>query len=219
MCGKTYGYVRVSTRSQNEARQLIAMKEYGVADELIVVEKQSGKDFERPRYRELVKKLRAGDTLVIKSIDRLGRNYTEILEEWRVLSKNLGVSIVVLDMPLLNTKENPELVGQLLTDMILQIFSYVAQNERENIRSRQAEGIAAAKARGVRFGRPRIPSPAIFEEVGNLWQDRAISTSEAARRLRFSTNTFYRRMKEAGFAREEAVSAEMPPPETDTVEK
>lgn len=217
MYGKTYGYVRVSTRSQNEARQLIAMKEYGVEDELIVVEKQSGKDFDRPRYRELLKKLRAGDTLVIKSIDRLGRNYTEILEEWRVLSKNLGVSIVVLDMPLLNTQENQELVGQLLTDMVLQIFSYVAQNERENIRSRQAEGIAAAKARGVRFGRPRIPLPEKFEEVAGLWQGRAISTSEAARRLRFSTNTFYRRMKEAGFIREEA-SAETPLPE-DTIEE
>ena len=219
MCGKTYGYVRVSTRGQNEARQLIAMKEYGVKDELIVVEKQSGKDFDRPRYRELVKKLRAGDTLVIKSIDRLGRNYTEILEEWRVLSKNRGVSIVVLDMPLLNTQENQELVGQLLTDMVLQIFSYVAQNERENIRSRQAEGIAAAKARGVQFGRPRIPLPKAFEEVALLWQSRAISTSEAARRLRFSTNTFYRRMKESGFVREEAASVETPPPETDAVEK
>ena len=204
MCGKTYGYVRVSTRSQNEARQLIAMKEYGVKDELIVVEKQSGKDFNRPRYRELVKKLRAGDTLVIKSIDRLGRNYTEILEEWRVLSKNLGVSIVVLDMPLLNTQENQELVGQLLTDMVLQIFSYVAQNERESIHSRQAEGIAAAKAQGVQFGRPRIPLPEMFEEVATLWQNGLISANEAARRLHFSTNTFYRRAKEAGFVRSDA---------------
>ena len=202
MDGRTWGYVRVSTKNQNEDRQMIAMREYGIAEERIAVEKQSGRDFDRPVYRELVKKLRAGDTLVIKSVDRLGRNYTEILDEWRVLSRERGVSIVVLDMPLLNTGENQELVWKLVTDLVLQIFSYAAENERENIRARQAEGIAAAKARGVRFGRPRIPTPENFGEIAALWRENRIASGEAARRLGFSPNTFYRRIREAGLTRE-----------------
>ena len=202
MDGRTWGYVRVSTKNQNEDRQIIAMREYGIAEEWIAVEKQSGRDFDRPVYRELVKKLRAGDTLVIKSVDRLGRNYTEILDEWRVLSRERGVSIVVLDMPLLNTGENQELVWKLVTDLVLQIFSYAAENERENIRTRQADGIAAAKARGVQFGRLLIPTPENFGEIAALWRENRIASGEAARRLGFSPNTFYRRIREAGLTRE-----------------
>ena len=196
MSGKIYGYVRVSTRNQNEDRQMIAMREFGVEEKQIVVEKQSGKDFDRPLYRKLIKKLRPGDTLVVKSIDRLGRNYTEILEQWRFTSQEREVSIVVLDMPILNTQEDRELVWKLLSDLVLQVFSYVAENERENIRQRQAEGIAAAKARGVRFGRPRLTMPEEFDKMAALWQRQEISASEAARRLGVSCHTFLRRMGE-----------------------
>ena len=160
MSGKTYGYVRVSTRAQKEDRQLIAMREFGVPPERIVVERQSGKDFERPVYLRLLRSLRRGDVLVVKSIDRLGRNYTEILEQWGCLTKEKRVSVVVLDMPLLDTREDRDLTGILVADIVLQLLSYVAQTERDYIRQRQAEGIAAAKARGVRFGRERIPMPA-----------------------------------------------------------
>ena len=149
----TYGYVRVSTKEQNEDRQIIAMREFGVADSCIVLDKQSGKDFERPGYQRLVRKLKAGDTLVIKSIDRLGRNYDEILDQWRLLTKEKQVAIVVLDMPLLDTRQGRDLTGVLIADIVLQLLSYVAQTEREYNRQRQAEGIAAAKARGVHFGR------------------------------------------------------------------
>ena len=162
MSGKTYGYVRVSTRAQKEDRQLIAMREFGVPPERIVVERQSGKDFERPVYLRLLRSLRRGDVLVVKSIDRLGRNYTEILEQWGCLTKEKRVSVVVLDMPLLDTREDRDLTGILVADIVLQLLSYVAQTERDYIRQRQAEGIAAAKARGVRFGRERIPMPAGF---------------------------------------------------------
>ena len=164
MSGKTYGYVRVSTRAQKEDRQLIAMREFGVPPERIVVERQSGKDFERPVYLRLLRSLRRGDVLVVKSIDRLGRNYTEILEQWGCLTKEKRVSVVVLDMPLLDTREDRDLTGILVADIVLQLLSYVAQTERDYIRQRQAEGIAAAKARGVRFGRERIPMPAGFED-------------------------------------------------------
>lgn len=149
----TYGYVRVSTKEQNEDRQMIAMREFGVTDSRIVLDKQSGKDFDRPGYRRLVRKLKGGDTLVIKSIDRLGRNYDEILEQWRLLTKEKQVAIVVLDMPLLDTRQGRDLTGVLIADIVLQLLSYVAQTEREFNRQRQAEGIAAAKAKGVHFGR------------------------------------------------------------------
>ena len=195
MKGKTYGYVRVSTKNQNEDRQLVAMRDFGIPEDRIIVEKQSGKDFEsRPLYQKLLRRLRAGDTLVVLSIDRLGRNYEEILEQWRLITKERGVYIVVLDMPLLNTQDCNEPVRKLITDLVLQVFSYVAQTERENIRVRQREGIEAAKARGVRFGRPRLEMPDSFGAVAALWRDHRITAREAARRLNISPNTFLRRV-------------------------
>ena len=154
---KKYAYIRVSTKEQNEDRQLLAMKELEIPEKCIFIDKQSGKDFERPFYRKMIKKLKKDDILFIKSIDRLGRNYAEILEQWRILTKEIGIDIVVLDMPLLDTRRGKDLMGTFLSDIVLQILSFVAENERENIRQRQAEGIAAAKARGVRFGRPPRP--------------------------------------------------------------
>ena len=196
MEGKVYGYVRVSTRNQREDRQLAAMREYGVAEKRIIVEKQSGRDFDRPGYRRLLRRLRAGDTLVIQSLDRLGRNYAEIQEQWRVISKERSVAIVVLDMPLLNTREHTELVGQLISDLVLQLLSFVAQTERESIRERQREGIEAAKARGVRFGRPRAELPAGFEETVEAWRRGEFTAQEAARRLGISRGTFFNRVRE-----------------------
>ena len=169
MSRRTYGYVRVSTRSQKEDRQLYAMREFGVPAEHIVVEKQSGKDFARPLYLRLVRSLRSGDVLVVKSIDRLGRNYDEILEQWASLTKEKGVAIVVLDMPLLDTREDRDLTGVLIADIVLQLLSYVAQTEREYIRQRQMEGIAAAKERGVRFGRARLSMPDAFPALAEAW--------------------------------------------------
>lgn len=201
MSGKTYGYVRVSTRQQKEDRQMIAMREYGVAEDRIVVEKQSGKDFDRPAYRRLLRRLQAGDTLVVKSIDRLGRNYEEILDQWRYIRQEKEVSIVVLDLPLLNTQEDQELIWRLLNDLVLQILSYVAENERENIRQRQREGIAAAKARGVRFGRPRRELPQDFAETAALWATGILSAREASRQLGLPCSTFLRRVRALGFAR------------------
>ena len=196
MEGTTYGYVRVSTREQNEARQLAAMREFGVEDERIVVEKLSGKDFRRPRYQRLVTGLRQKDVLVIKSIDRLGRNYTEILEQWAIITKEREAAIVVLDMPLLDTRQGRDLTGTLISDIVLQLLSYVAQTERENIRARQAEGIAAAKQRGVRFGRERIELPDTFADLAYLWQEGGISSRRAAQELGISYKTFQRRAKE-----------------------
>ena len=196
MNGTTYGYVRVSTREQNEARQLAAMREFGVTDQNIIVEKQSGKDFNRPRYQRLVKGLRADDVLVIKSIDRLGRNYTEILEQWAAITKEREAAIVVLDMPLLDTRQGRDLTSTLIADIVLQLLSYVAQTERENIRQRQAEGIAAAKAAGVRFGRERLPLPLGFEDMARLWYRDSISASRAAGKLGMSRDTFLRRARE-----------------------
>lgn len=196
MSGKTYGYVRVSTRAQKEDRQLIAMREFGVPPERIVVERQSGKDFERPVYLRLLRSLRRGDVLVVKSIDRLGRNYTEILEQWGCLTKEKRVSIVVLDMPLLDTREDRDLTGILVADIVLQLLSYVAQTERDYIRQRQAEGIAAAKARGVRFGRERIPMPAGFEELAMGWRQGRVTAVQAGRELGVSRTTFKRRAEE-----------------------
>ena len=152
--GTLYGYIRVSTREQNEDRQLLALKELAIPEKNLFVDKQSGKDFERPQYRKMVRKLKKDDLLYIKSIDRLGRNYSEILDQWRILTKDKGVDIVVMDMPLLDTRRGKDLMGTFLSDIVLQVLSFVAENERMNIRQRQAEGIAAAKARGVRFGRP-----------------------------------------------------------------
>lgn len=191
-----YGYVRVSTKEQNEDRQLIAMRTYGVAEKNIVVEKESGKDFQRPRYRQLLKKLKQGDILVVKSIDRLGRNYEEILEQWRIITKEKGVSIVVLDMPLLDTRQGRDLTGTLISDIVLQLLSYVAQTERENTRQRQMEGIAAAKARGVRFGNPPLRMPEGFEALKKQWQAGKISSREAGKKLGISYQTFLRRAKE-----------------------
>ena len=196
MGGKIYGYVRVSTQHQCEDRQLAAMREYGVSENCIVVEKQSGKDFDRPQYQRLLRRLRAGDTLVVQSIDRLGRSYAEIQEQWRFISKEQGVAIVVLDMPLLNTREHTELVGQLISDLVLQLLSFVAQTERENIRERQRAGIDAAKARGVRFGRPRADFPENYVETVRAWRRGEFNALEASRRLGVSRCTFFNRVRE-----------------------
>ena len=187
-----YGYARVSTREQNELRQLVALEQSGLPESQIFVDKQSGKDFNRRSYKRLVRKLRPGDTLVIKSIDRLGRKYTEILEQWRLITKEKRAAIVVLDMPLLDTRQSRDLTGTLIADIVLQLLSYVAQTEREFIHQRQAEGIAAAKANGVRFGRPLIEQPESFPAVKELWASGGISAREAARQLGISAKTFAR---------------------------
>lgn len=186
----TYGYVRVSTREQNEDRQLLAMSQYGIGKKRIYVDKQSGKDFLRPQYQKMIKTLRKGDTVVIKSIDRLGRNYTEIIEQWRLITKEKKASIVVLDMPLLNTSIDRDLTGQLIADIVLQLLSYVAQTEREFIRQRQAEGIAAAKARGVRFGVPPMPRPVIYPAIYQFWLRGLTSARGASRIMHISHKTF-----------------------------
>ncbi|MBO5127282.1 MAG: recombinase family protein [Clostridia bacterium] len=193
---KTYAYIRVSSREQNEDRQVIAMREFGISDNFMVIDKQSGKDFNRPGYQRLMKKIKPGDTLVIKSIDRLGRNYEEILEQWRILTKEKKADIVVLDMPLLDTRNGRDLTGTLIADIVLQLLSYVAQTEREFIRQRQKEGVAAAKARGVRFGRERIPVPDDFPEIVAAWENGEIPVKEAARQCGMAEATFYRRLKE-----------------------
>lgn len=190
MNGNTYGYARVSTRDQNEARQLMAMADFGVPPGNIFTDKQSGKDFNRPQYRRLLRRLRPGDTLVVKSIDRLGRNYEEILSQWRAITKERKVAVVVLDMPLLDTRRDNDLTGTLIADIVLQLLSYVAQVEREFIRQRQAEGIAAAKRKGVRFGRKPLPRPEAFETCLALWQSGEISAREAAKRLGVHHSTF-----------------------------
>jgi len=193
-----YGYVRVSTQGQREDRQLIAMKEFGVPAECITVEKQSGKNFDRPLYQKLVLSLRPGDVLVVKSIDRLGRNYDEILEQWAYITKTCRAAIVVLDMPLLDTREGRDLTGTLVADIVLQLLSYVAQTEREFIRQRQAEGIAAALERGVRFGPHRMPMPEGFEELAEDWWDGYVTATDAGKQLGISRKTFTRRAEEWG---------------------
>ncbi len=185
-----YGYVRLSTREQNEQRQMIAMKEYGVEEARIYTDKQSGKDFARKNYKRLLRRLKSGDTLVIKSIDRLGRNYEEILEQWRCITKEKQAAIVVLDMPLLDTRQTRDLTGTLIADLVLQLLSYVAQTERESIRQRQAEGIAAAKARGVRFGRAPKPLPENFRTVCRRWESGEITGTTAARECGMPLSTF-----------------------------
>lgn len=191
-----YGYARVSTKEQNEERQLIALTAFGVAADAIFVDKQSGKDFERMQYRKLIRKLKDGDTLVVKSIDRLGRNYDEILEQWRVITKEKRAAIVVLDMPLLDTRQGKDLMGTFIADLVLQILSFVAQSERENIRKRQAEGIAAAKAKGVRFGRPPVAAPEDFGKIVASWERGRIPFSEALSQSGLAQATFYRRLRE-----------------------
>ena len=192
----TYGYIRVSTRDQNEARQLIALREMSVPERNIFTDKQSGKDFQRSQYKKLVQKLKKDDLLYIKSIDRLGRNYEEIQNQWRILTKEKEVDIAVLDMPLLDTRRGKDLMGTFLSDIVLQVLSFVAENERTNIRRRQAEGIAAAKLRGVRFGRERTELPEGFPEFAELWLGGGISSRRAAEELGICYRTFQRRAKE-----------------------
>lgn len=189
---KYYGYIRVSTKEQNEDRQVDALKVYEIPQKNVFMDKQSGKDFERPAYQQLIRKLKKGDVLIIKSIDRLGRNYDEIIEQWRVITKQIDADIVVIDMPLLDTRVGKDLTGKFVADLVLQILSYVAQTEREAIRQRQAEGIAAAKARGVKFGRPRIPLPSDFHVVSELYRRQMITSRESARMLSVSQDTFFR---------------------------
>ena len=188
--GKLYGYIRVSTKEQNEDRQRLAMHEFGIVGRELYMDKQSGKDFERPNYKKLVRKLKPGDTLVIKSIDRLGRNYEEILEQWRIITREKKAAIVVLDMPLLDTRQGRDLTGTLIADIVLQLLSYVAQTEREFIRQRQAEGIAAAKARGVHMGRAPMEIPDSFASVYDQWKRGEVSGRGAARMLGVAQHTF-----------------------------
>ena len=190
MENKQYGYIRVSTREQNESRQIRAMEEFGILPANLICDKQSGKDFDSPGYKRLLKKIKAGDTLVIKSIDRLGRNYDEILEQWRLLTKEKGVGVVVLDMPLLDTRKGRELTGTLIADIVLQLLSYVAQTERDFIRQRQREGIEAARANGVHFGRRAMESPDNYEDIKEKWSHGNISAREAARLLGISHTDF-----------------------------
>lgn len=196
MENQIYGYIRVSSRDQNEDRQVIAMREFGIAEKNLVIDKQSGKDFARPGYRRLLRKLKPNDTLVIKSIDRLGRNYDEVLEQWRLLTKEKQVDIVVLDMPLLDTRKGRDLIGTLISDIVLQLLSYVAQTEREFIRQRQAEGIAAAKQNGVHFGRKPIERPEPFHALRMQWINHEISARMAAKQLKITHSTFLRWARE-----------------------
>ena len=193
---RTYGYVRVSSMDQHEARQMVEMKRVGVPTEHIYIDKQSGKNFERPNYKRLVERLRDGDLLYILSIDRLGRNYEEIQNQWRILTKEKGVEVSVIDMPLLDTRQGKDLMGTFIADLVLQILSFVAQNEREKIRERQAQGIAAAKARGVRFGRPMKNVPDDFERLVKEWEGKRLMLSEILKCCDMSEATFYRRLRE-----------------------
>lgn len=199
MTDRVYGYARVSTREQNLDRQMDALSAFGVEPDRVFADKASGKDFERPAYRELLDALEPGDVLVIKSIDRLGRNYEEILDEWRIITRVKGTAIVVLDMPLLDTRrERDGVTGMLIADIVLQLLSYVAQVERENIRQRQAEGIAAAKARGVRFGRPRKKRPAAYAMLRDAYLNGEVTRRAASRELGVCMSTFDRWVKADG---------------------
>ena len=191
-----YGYVRVSSTDQNEERQMIALREAAVPAKNIFMDKQSGKDFDRPNYKKLVKKLKAGDLLYILSIDRLGRNYEEIQKQWRILTKEIGIDICVLDMPLLDTRNGKDLMGTFIADLVLQILSFVAQSERENIKKRQAEGIAEAKARGVKFGRPEKKVPENFAKIVHAWEQKRLPFEEVLHQCNMSEATFYRRLRE-----------------------
>jgi hypothetical protein len=191
MENKIYGYVRVSSTDQNEDRQMMALNKVNVPEKNIYTDKLSGKDFNRPQYKKLVRKLKAGDLLYILSIDRLGRNYEEIQNQWRILTKEIGIDICVLDMPLLDTMNGKDLMGTFIADLVLQILSFVAQSERENIKKRQQEGIAAAKAKGVKFGRPPLPLPENFHEVHQAWRNKKITLRQAAEASGMPEGTFY----------------------------
>ena len=188
---KVYGYIRVSSLDQNADRQLVALAPYRIPKKQVYMDKQSGKDFNRPQYRRMVRKLRPGDLLYVMSIDRLGRNYEEIQKEWRVLTKEIGIDICVIDMPLLDTRQGKDLMGTFIADLVLQILSFVAQSERENIRKRQAEGIAAAQARGIKFGRPAIPLPDNFYQVHRDWRNKKLTLRQAAKACEMPEGTFY----------------------------
>lgn len=190
-----YGYVRVSSTDQNEDRQMIALQEAAVSEKNIFMDKQSGKDFDRPNYKKLMQKLKAGDLLYVLSIDRLGRNYEEIQKQWRVLTKEIGIDICVLDMPLLDTRNGKDLMGTFIADLVLQILSFVAQSERENIKKRQAQGIAAAKAK-VKFGRPEKQMPDDFEKIVKAWEQKKLPFAEVLKLCNMSEATFYRRLRE-----------------------
>ncbi|MCI8416333.1 MAG: recombinase family protein [Lachnospiraceae bacterium] len=200
--GNIYGYVRVSTREQNEDRQMLALQKMQIPEKNIFMDKQSGKDFNRPMYQRLLRKIRQEDVLFVKSIDRLGRNYEEILEQWRILTKEKRIDIVVLDMPLLDTRRGKDLMGTFLSDIVLQVLSFVAENERKNIRQRQREGIEAAKQRGVQFGRPKKPLPENFVQVCHKWVSREISGKEAAKQCNMPLTSFYRK---AGNLKEKSI--------------
>lgn len=194
---KIYGYVRVSSTDQNEGRQMAAMSEIAVPPENIYIDKLSGKDFDRPQYKKMMRKLKAGDLLCILSIDRLGRNYEEIQNQWRIITKEKNVDICVFDMPLLDTRQGKDLMGTFIADLVLQILSFVAQNERENIRKRQTEGIAAAKAKGILFGRPAKGVPDNFGQLVKHWEKKELPLTEVLRQCDMSESTFYRRLREA----------------------
>lgn len=191
-----YGYIRVSSTDQNEDRQVLAMKDMQVPPKNIFIDKQSGKDFDRPQYKKLVKKLKPGDLLFILSLDRLGRNYEEMQSQWRHLTKEIGIDICVIDMPILDTRPYKDLLGTFVTDLFLQVLSFVAENERDNIRKRQAQGIAAAKLRGVKFGRPETPVPDNFAELVKQWEKKKLPQEEILRQCGMSESTFYRRLRE-----------------------
>ena len=197
-----YGYVRVSSIDQNEDRQILAMQEKNVPEKNIFIDKQSGKDFERPQYKKMLKRLRAGDLLYILSIDRLGRNYEEIQRQWRYLTKEVGIDICVIDMPILDTRPYKDLLGTFISDLFLAVLSFVAENERDNIKKRQAQGIAAAKARGVKFGRPVIEAPDNFAEIAKGFERGKIKLAEAVEKTGLSKTTFYRRLREYEFSGE-----------------
>lgn len=196
MSSTSYGYVRVSSQDQNEDRQLIEMERVGIPQNNIYIDKQSGKDFNRPKYRKLIRRLQEGDVLYILSIDRLGRNYEEILNQWRLITKDMKVDVVVIDMPLLDTRRDKNLLGTFISDMVLQLLSFVAQNERENIKKRQAQGIAAAKARGVKFGRPVKDVSDEFANEVALWNKGELNMEELLKKYGISQSTFYRRVRE-----------------------
>ena len=198
---KIYGYVRVSSVDQNEDRQMIVMQRVGVLEANIFIDKQSGKNFDRPNYKRLIRRLKEGDLLYILSIDRLGRNYEEIQNQWRILTKEKGVDIVVIDMPLLDTRQGKDLMGTFIADLVLQILSFVAQSEREKIKERQAQGIAAAKARGVRFGRPEKPVPDNFKALVREWEKKQLPLMDLLKQCEMSEATFYRRLWEMRLAR------------------
>ena len=192
----TYGYVRVSSTDQNEDRQMIALHQVGVEDKHIFMDKQSGKDFDRPQYKKMVKKMRHGDLLYVLSIDRLGRNYDEIQHQWRILTKEIGIDVCVIDMPLLDTRMSKDLLGTFVADLVLQVLSFAAHNERDNIKKRQAEGIAAARARGVHLGRPVKEAPENFPEIVKAWEKGEITLAEALTRCNMGQTSFYRRRRE-----------------------